>query len=70
MFGQLRMNASASAQAPSSAKASVVSPLLASLTRSTAACSKRPRMSAIGSSIVVMPATEIGPGMMRTESAE
>ena len=38
--------------------------------RLMAAVSKRPRMSAIGSSMVVMPATEIGPGMARTESAE
>jgi len=39
-------------------------------TRLTMAASKRPRMSATGSSTVVMPATEIGPGMVRTESAE
>ena len=33
------------------------------------ALSKRPRMEATGSSISVMPPTEIGPGMMRTAEA-
>ena len=70
MFGDLRMNSSAETAAPNWAKA-VLSALADSAdTRLTMAASKRPRMSATGSSTVVMPATEIGPGMMRTESAE
>ncbi len=69
MFGLRRMKSSASSQSASNAKRSVWEAAL-DATRAVIASLKRPRMSATGSSTVVMPATEIGPGMMRTESAE
>ena len=69
MLALARMKSSALRTSLSAANTGSAAGCAPPATRAVIASRKRPRIAATGSSTVVMPATEIGPGMMRTESA-